>query len=51
MLYAVNLPFGTIASILRHNHEDFGLVRFHMAEDGSIPTLEWWKNTFIRTEA
>ena len=31
-------------------YENFGLVRFHVAEDGSVATLEWWKNTFTRTE-
>jgi hypothetical protein len=32
-------------------YEDFGLVRFHKADDGSVATLEWWKHTFTRTEA
>ena len=32
-------------------YENFGLVRFYVAEDGSVPALEWWKNIFTRTEA
>lgn len=51
MLYTANLPFGTITRILGIAYENFGLVRFQVANDGSVPALEWWKNIFTRTEA
>ncbi len=31
-------------------YEGFGLVRFHLASNGTVPTLEWWTHIFTRTE-
>ncbi len=31
-------------------YEDFGLVRFHLANNGTVPTLKWRTHIFTHTE-
>ena len=34
----------------RFVYEDFGLVTFHHSTEGTVPSVEWWNETFIRIE-